>query len=282
MALAAFALAAPVTAGRWSLALLGIPLIALGVAEALRHFHFASACRRERLPAVSARNARREPVAVEFRLGAQRPIDSAGRNSSYRWSRQDPDRLAPAWRGAHPRGRQRGDRSRMCGAALVSQSDHRRGAGDRNRRRRLYRDCGLADADGPGRGHQARCHRHTAGRSPRRRARSTSERHLRAPARRSRRCVADSACRRYHVDADPCGRLPGDPCRPHADRRQSPRRQFSLRCDRRGRPDDVGPGGASDPSGATPLAAADETSGAFGVVVAAQRKVRRCADESRG
>src|SRR6516162_5052190 len=38
MALGAFALAAPVAAGRWSLAILGIPLIVLSVAEAYAAF----------------------------------------------------------------------------------------------------------------------------------------------------------------------------------------------------------------------------------------------------
>ena len=38
MALGALALAAPVTAGRWSLAILGIPLIVLSVAEAYAAF----------------------------------------------------------------------------------------------------------------------------------------------------------------------------------------------------------------------------------------------------
>src|SRR5215475_118197 len=38
MALGAFALATPVAAGRWSLAIMGIPLIALSVAEAYAAF----------------------------------------------------------------------------------------------------------------------------------------------------------------------------------------------------------------------------------------------------
>src|SRR5215472_17212561 len=80
MALGAFALATPVAAGRWSLAILRIPLIVLSV--------------RQRLPAVSACAVCRQPAAVELRPGRQRPVDSARRNSPDRRFRQDPGRLA--------------------------------------------------------------------------------------------------------------------------------------------------------------------------------------------
>ena len=271
MALGAFALAAPMAAGRWSLAILGIPLIVLSVAEAYTALHIAAACRRERLPDVSARTARRKPPAVEFRPGPQRPTDPAYRNSGDRRFRQDPDRLAPTSCGTRSHGRQRVGRSRMRGAPLVSQSDHRHGAGDWHRRRRLYRGGGVADADGAGRSRDARRGRRGAGRSPGPGPRPRSERDLRSLARRGRHGVADGACRRSHVDADPCRCVPGDPRRPDADSGQLARHQFSLRCDRRGCSDDPGPGDASYASGAPPLEAIDEAARASGVVAPPRR-----------
>src|SRR5262245_33797927 len=56
----------------------------------IRRFHLAAARRRQRLPAVSACAACRQPAAVELRPGRQRPVDSARRNSPDRRFRQDP------------------------------------------------------------------------------------------------------------------------------------------------------------------------------------------------
>src|SRR6516164_4630355 len=105
----------------------------------------------------------------------------------------------------------------MRRAALASQPDHRRRAGDRHRRRRLYRGSWVADADVAGRSCNARRGRGGAEGSPGPRARPSSQRDLRTPARRNRRRVADGACYRSHVDDDPCGCVPGDPRRPNAD-----------------------------------------------------------------
>ena len=166
MALGAFALAAPLAAGRWSLAILGIPLIVLSVAEA--YAAFTSPQRAEAsaylpsLLALLAGNLLLLSSALVLSgllilLIAILVIDGFGK-------------ILTVWRqaacGTRSHGRQRARRFRMRGAALVSQSDHRHGAGDWHRRRRLYRGGGVADADGAGRSRDARRDRRGAERPP--------------------------------------------------------------------------------------------------------------------
>ena len=248
----------------------------------IRRFHLAATRRSECLPAVPACAGRRKSPVVELRPCRQRPVDSACRNPGDRRLRQDAGRLAQIARGARSGGRQRARRSRMRGASLASQSDHRRGARHRHRGRRLYRGSGVADADGARRSHDGGQGPRRTRRSPRPRAPPPSERQLRSPARRGRCCVADGARRRSHVDADPGGCLLGDPRRADADIGHAARHQFSLRGDRRRCSHDPRPGDDCHAPGASPLATSDEAGRAFGVVAPDRRKGRHCADESRG
>src|SRR5262245_21508673 len=270
MALGAFALATPVAAGRWSLAILGIPLIALSVAEAYAAFTSPQRANASAylpcLLALLAGNLLLLSSALVVSgllilLVAILLIDGFGKILAV-WRKPEAPRVPTIVNGLVDFGWRR--------------------AGDRHRRRRLYRSSWVADADGAGRSYNARRGRGGPEGSPRPRARPCSQRDLRSPARRSRRRVADGAGHRSHVDDDPCCCVPGDSRRQDADIGQPARHQFSLRCDGRGRSDDRGLGDASHPSGAPPVETIDKAGRACGVVAAARRKGRHCTNESRG
>ena len=255
----------------------GDPWVAVDGAErggGLRGLHVGAAHRGERLSAELAGDACRQPAASELRARAQRPADPADRHSADRRMQQAPDRVARPAGGAAAVHRQRADRFRLRGAAVVPEPHHRHRAGGRHHRRRLYRGGGLAHADGAGRGANAGCGRGAAHRTPRPRAWPAAERDLRAAARRGRQHRFDGARHRPDVDGDAGRRVPGHSSGADADGGQPARHRIALRGDRRRSHDDAG---VCDPRRAADAAvvAALFASGRTGRLVAAPRHRER-------
>jgi uncharacterized membrane protein HdeD (DUF308 family) len=166
IALGAFALLAPVAAGRWSLAVLGIPLVVLSVMEG--YATFTSPRRAEAsaylpcLLVLLAGNLLLLSSALVVSgllilLIAILLIDGAGKILTV-WRKPPAIRLPALVNGLVDVG---------CAALLWYLNriiGH--GAGDRHRDRRLYRGGGVADADGAGRGRDARHSRRGTERPP--------------------------------------------------------------------------------------------------------------------
>ena len=216
IALGVLALTTPLVAGRWSLAILGLPLIAMGIAEAYVAFTSPRGTEASAyLPSALAFLAG-NVLLLSSALVRHGLLDPADCNSDGRWIWKNHCRMAQVASGPPPIGVQRTRRFRMRGSDLVSQSFHRRRSGHWHHRRRLHCGRGLAVADGAGRGGRARYGRQSLERSPGPRARRSREREFCPFAFRDRQRVAVRARRRSIVDVDARDRVPGDPCRPDA------------------------------------------------------------------